>query len=107
MRDWKEETRLRVEFIRQQLKQAGAKGIVYGNSGGKDSALVGICLLYTSQCKRAVRYSKSHPAPAVRSPSYAGKGRSGGYSIGGIIHSSAERPWAGQLGTHGRQDEKL
>ena len=42
MRDWKEETRLRVEFIRQQLKQAGAKGIVYGNSGGKDSALVGI-----------------------------------------------------------------
>ena len=29
-------------FIRDLLEKSGAKGIVYGNSGGKDSALVGI-----------------------------------------------------------------
>jgi len=47
MRNYKEETEKRVQFIRDQLKQAGAKGLVFGNSGGKDSVLVGIL------CKRA------------------------------------------------------
>jgi len=42
MRDYKVETEKRVAFIRSQLEDAGAKGIVFGNSGGKDSALVGI-----------------------------------------------------------------
>ena len=42
MRDYREETEARIEFIRQQLRNSGATGIVYGNSGGKDSALVGI-----------------------------------------------------------------
>ncbi len=42
MRDYKAETEARVAFIRKQLEAAGATGIVYGNSGGKDSALVGI-----------------------------------------------------------------
>ena len=42
MRDYELETKKRVEFIRGILKSAGADGIVYGNSGGKDSALVGI-----------------------------------------------------------------
>ena len=42
MRDYKAETEARVAFIRGQLEAAGARGIVYGNSGGKDSALVGI-----------------------------------------------------------------
>lgn len=42
LRDWKLETEKRVEFIRQVLDESGAKGIVFGNSGGKDSALVGI-----------------------------------------------------------------
>jgi NAD+ synthase len=42
MRNYEQETRDRVAFIQAQLKQAGATGIVYGNSGGKDSALVGI-----------------------------------------------------------------
>ena len=42
MRDYEAETRGRVEFIRETVKNAGAGGIVYGNSGGKDSALVGI-----------------------------------------------------------------
>jgi NAD+ synthase len=42
MRDYANETRRRVEFIRGVLEEAGAQGIVYGNSGGKDSALAGI-----------------------------------------------------------------
>lgn len=42
MRDYKLEFENRVEFIKNVLRDSGAKGIVYGNSGGKDSALVGI-----------------------------------------------------------------
>ena len=42
MRDYKVEFEKRVEFIRSRLAAAHAKGIVFGNSGGKDSALVGI-----------------------------------------------------------------
>lgn len=42
MRDYKTEFERRVEFIKSVLTDSGAKGIVYGNSGGKDSALVGI-----------------------------------------------------------------
>ena len=42
MRDYKVETEKRVAFIRRLLEEASAKGIVFGNSGGKDSALVGI-----------------------------------------------------------------
>jgi len=42
MRDYRIETEKRVVFIREQLEEAGATGIVFGNSGGKDSALVGI-----------------------------------------------------------------
>jgi len=41
-RDYKLETERRVAFIRQILEDSHAKGIVFGNSGGKDSALVGI-----------------------------------------------------------------
>jgi len=42
MRNYETETKQRVEFIRGLIKSAGAKGVVYGNSGGKDSTLVGI-----------------------------------------------------------------
>ena len=42
MRDYKQEFEGRVAFIRSLIKESGAKGIVFGNSGGKDSALVGI-----------------------------------------------------------------
>ena len=42
MRDYKKEFEGRVAFVQQLLKESGAKGIVFGNSGGKDSALVGI-----------------------------------------------------------------
>lgn len=47
MRDYAKETEARVAFLRKALDDAHAKGIVYGNSGGKDSALVGIL------CKKA------------------------------------------------------
>ncbi|MBC8530485.1 NAD(+) synthase [Gehongia tenuis] len=49
MRDYREETERRVLFIQDVLKGAKAEGVVYGNSGGKDSALVGIL------CRRATR----------------------------------------------------
>lgn len=42
MRNYQEEFESRVAFIKKLLQDAGASGIVYGNSGGKDSALVGI-----------------------------------------------------------------
>ena len=42
MRDYKPEFEKRVSFIKSILLSSGAEGIVYGNSGGKDSALVGI-----------------------------------------------------------------
>ena len=42
MRNYELETEQRIEFIRSLIKSAAAAGIVYGNSGGKDSALVGI-----------------------------------------------------------------
>lgn len=47
MRNYKEELENRVAFIQKILKETGASGIVFGNSGGKDSALVGIL------CKKA------------------------------------------------------
>lgn len=47
MRDYKIELEKRVEFIRNLLNESGAKGIIFGNSGGKDSALVSII------CKKA------------------------------------------------------
>ena len=42
MRNYEAETIRRTAFIKERLNAAGAEGIVYGNSGGKDSALVGI-----------------------------------------------------------------
>ncbi len=42
MRDYKFELERRIAFIKDLLKQSHATGIIFGNSGGKDSALVGI-----------------------------------------------------------------
>jgi NAD+ synthase len=42
MRDYKEEFDARTDYIRSVVSTVGADGIVYGNSGGKDSALTGI-----------------------------------------------------------------
>ena len=45
MRDYAKEFENRVAFIRGLLKSSGAKGVIYGNSGGKDSALGGsLCM---------------------------------------------------------------
>ena len=42
MRNYAEETEKRIAFIQNAMKEAHADGIIFGNSGGKDSALVGI-----------------------------------------------------------------
>lgn len=42
MRDYKAEFEGRVAFIRELVRSSGVSGIVFGNSGGKDCALVGI-----------------------------------------------------------------
>ena len=42
MRDYEYEYCARTDYIRSVVEKSGAAGIVYGNSGGKDSALVGI-----------------------------------------------------------------
>jgi NAD+ synthase len=52
MRDYKIELENRVYFIRNLLARTGAKGIVYGNSGGKDSTLTGI--LCKTACENTV-----------------------------------------------------
>ena len=52
MRDWKVEFEKRVEFIRAQLAASRCTGMVFGNSGGKDSALVGI--LCKAACENTV-----------------------------------------------------
>ena len=52
MRNYQEEFEKRVAFIRELLNESGAKGIIFGNSGGKDSALVGI--LCKAACKNTV-----------------------------------------------------
>ena len=47
MKNYNKELKNRVAFLQKALKASGAKGFVYGNSGGKDSALAGIL------CKKA------------------------------------------------------
>lgn len=52
MRNYQEEFEKRVAFLRDALKESGCKGFVFGNSGGKDSALVGI--LCKAACENTV-----------------------------------------------------
>jgi len=52
MRDYKAEFESRVEYIRGVLASAHCGGIVFGNSGGKDCALVGI--LCKAACENTV-----------------------------------------------------
>lgn len=42
MRDYKKEFENRVSFIKKLVEESHVSGIIFGNSGGKDSALVGI-----------------------------------------------------------------
>lgn len=59
MRDYEKETQERVAFIRSLLEKSRAKGIVFGNSGGKDCALVGIL------CKMACENTVSVMMPCT------------------------------------------
>ncbi len=52
MRDYQKEFESRTAFIRARVEEEGAAGFVYGNSGGKDSALVGI--LCKAACSNTV-----------------------------------------------------
>ncbi len=52
MRDYPAEFEKRVAYIRGKIAEAHAAGIVFGNSGGKDSALVGI--LCKAACENTV-----------------------------------------------------
>ena len=51
-RNWQEEFEGRVAWIRSLVSESGVSGIVFGNSGGKDSALVGI--LCKAACENTV-----------------------------------------------------
>lgn len=64
MRDYSLETEKRVAFIRQRLAESGCRGIVFGNSGGKDSALVGIL------CKKACDNTLGVLMPCATSQNY-------------------------------------
>ena len=52
MRNWKNEFDERVNYIRRLVEDAHASGIIFGNSGGKDCALVGI--LCKTACENTV-----------------------------------------------------
>ena len=52
MRNYAMEFEKRVAFLRTTLQESGCKGFVFGNSGGKDSALVGI--LCKAACENTV-----------------------------------------------------
>ena len=64
MRDYGKETENRVAFIREILAESGCRGIVFGNSGGKDSALVGIL------CKRACETTLGALLPCATTVNY-------------------------------------
>lgn len=52
MRDYREEFEKRVSFIHELVRSSGTRGIIFGNSGGKDCALVGI--LCKAACENTV-----------------------------------------------------
>jgi len=49
MRDYGEELEKRAAFVRAKLEESHTTGIVYGNSGGKDSVLVGAICKYACE----------------------------------------------------------
>ena len=65
MRDYQKEFEARVAFIRDLLTESGSEGIVFGNSGGKDSALVGIL------CKAACPNTVGVIMPCASKRNYA------------------------------------
>lgn len=63
-RDFEAEFAARVAFVKQLVAKSGVSGIVFGNSGGKDSALVGII------CKAACENTVSIILPCGSSRNY-------------------------------------
>jgi NAD+ synthase len=64
-RNFEQEIQDRIAFIRGILTEAHAEGIVYGNSGGKDSALTGIL------CKKACANTVGLILPCATTRNYA------------------------------------
>lgn len=64
MRNYKIELENRKNFIQKKLAEAHADGIVFGNSGGKDSALVGIL------CRAACQNTLGVIMPCASSRNY-------------------------------------
>jgi len=64
MRDYQKEFEGRVAFIRELVASSRVNGIVFGNSGGKDSALVGIL------CKAACDNTVGVIMPCARSRNF-------------------------------------
>ena len=74
MRNYQEEFEKRVAYIRAKLNEAHADGIVFGNSGGKDSALVGIL------CKAACENTLGVIMPCASRQNY-GRDRDDGNAL--------------------------
>ena len=74
MRNYQEEFDRRVAYIRAKLQEAHADGIIFGNSGGKDSALVGIL------CKAACGNTVGVIMPCASSVNY-GQDRDDGRAL--------------------------
>lgn len=64
MRDYEQELQDRVLFLKEILYTSGSKGFVYGNSGGKDSALTGIL------CRKACENTLGIIMPCQSSRNY-------------------------------------
>ncbi|MCQ2419819.1 MAG: NAD(+) synthase [Clostridia bacterium] len=72
MRNYEEELEKRIAYIRGLLENAHASGIVFGNSGGKDSALVGIL------CKKACENTVGIMMPCESKQNYGSDMDDGG-----------------------------
>lgn len=75
MRDYQAEFEKRVTFIQSVLNQSKANAIVYGNSGGKDSALVGIL------CKAACDNTVGIILPCTSKRNYEEESRMRGNAV--------------------------
>lgn len=65
MKDWKTEIDNRVKWIQDILVRSGKKGIIYGNSGGKDSAAVGtLCRMVTPEVCGIIMPCDNNPEDA-------------------------------------------
>ena len=101
MRNYEKEYIQRVQFIRSAVRESGADGIVYGNSGGKDSALVGIL------CKAACDNTVGIIMPCTSVRNYDMDKRDGETVCRAVRHRNAlrrsHRRQGGRKGRSGRR----